>query len=277
MQATVGCDTPLAIVDTPGLDDSRRTDTEVLTEITSFLTAQYQLGIRLRGVIYLHRITDVKMQGSTLRNFEMFRRICGEKALKNVVLLTTMWDKLTDRVEGLDRDQQLRQDFWSLMEANGSYIASFDGSREMAEAVLTRLLAKDEVILDIQRELHDERRTLADTSAGQLMVPAMRTSLEESSGKLRRLEARIREAEMERDATRAAAYEMQRKAVARERKRSEKDRERLGARIAEETREKIANERKKSKWVGSLQLFASVTGLALSVVFNVLPVLGVAI
>lgn len=81
--------------------------------------SQYQLGIPLKGIIYLHRITDPKMQGSALRNFQMFQKICGENALGNVILLTTMWDKLKEEMEGLDRDQELREDFWSMMEERG--------------------------------------------------------------------------------------------------------------------------------------------------------------
>lgn len=161
----------MAIVDTPGFDDTKRSDAEILTLITTFLTSQYQLGIPLKGIIYLHRITDNRMQGTSVRNFEMFKKICGETAMSNVVLLTTMWDKLTDELEGLDRDQELRENWWSVMEENGSYIARFDGSKEMAEAMIALLLYKEPVVLRIQKELHDQNLRLEETSAGQVMLP----------------------------------------------------------------------------------------------------------
>ena len=101
---------------------------------------QYKLGIPLKGIIYMHRITDNKMQGTAQRYFEMFKRLCGDHNMANVVLLTTMWNQLRDEGVGLRRDQELREQFWSVMESKGSYIRRFDGSRAMAEAVVCRLM-----------------------------------------------------------------------------------------------------------------------------------------
>lgn len=184
VQTKIGQDTSVAIVDTPGFDDTTRTDAEILTLITSFLTSQYQLGIPLKGIVYLHRITDNRMQGTSRRNFDMFQKICGSEALSNVVLLTTMWDKLPSEVEGLNRDQELRENWWSLMDDNGSYIIRFDGSRAMAEAIVALLLTKPPVVLDIQRELHDQGMSLDETAAGRVMLPYIDN--EEDCKKLRR-------------------------------------------------------------------------------------------
>jgi len=59
--------TKVLLIDTPGFDDSERSDTEILTEISKLLAAQYKLGVNLKGVIYLHRITDNRYQGSSVR------------------------------------------------------------------------------------------------------------------------------------------------------------------------------------------------------------------
>ncbi|KAJ4987558.1 hypothetical protein SVAN01_07015 [Stagonosporopsis vannaccii] len=106
----------VAIVDTPGFDDTDRPDAEILEEIVEFLCTQYELGIPLKGIIYMHRITDNKMSGSAVRYFEMFLRLCGEHNLENVVLLTTMWSELRDEARGLQREQELRRDYWTTME-----------------------------------------------------------------------------------------------------------------------------------------------------------------
>ncbi len=60
------------LVDTPGFDDSGRTDSEILTDISRLLAAQYEAGVSLKGVIYLHRITDVRYQGSSLKALNIF-------------------------------------------------------------------------------------------------------------------------------------------------------------------------------------------------------------
>jgi hypothetical protein len=237
--------------------------------------AQYQLGIPLRGIIYLHRITDNKFQGSTLRNFQMFQSLCGEEALGNVVLATTMWDKLSDRAEGLERDQQLRSDFWSLMEDRGSDIVVYDGSKAMAETMIALLLAKDQVVLSIQRELMEEQKQLKETSAGRLMVPAIVHASADTEERMHELQRFISKAGD--NAAKVEELQIQLSAAKREMRRQRRDIELLSQRVAEDTKEQIAKEKRGGRWRGGLQIFASVTGLAVSVVFNLLPALGVAL
>jgi hypothetical protein len=48
------------------------------------------------GIIYLHKITDNRLAGFGLKNLEMFQALCGRSCLRNVVLATTMWDKVME-------------------------------------------------------------------------------------------------------------------------------------------------------------------------------------
>jgi hypothetical protein len=50
-------------VDTPGFDDSTKTDTQILMDVTDWLNRAYLADILLSGIIYLHRIIDAKMGG----------------------------------------------------------------------------------------------------------------------------------------------------------------------------------------------------------------------
>ncbi|KAI3317399.1 hypothetical protein HD806DRAFT_550471 [Xylariaceae sp. AK1471] len=115
------------VVDTPGFDDTTRSDAEVLEQITKFLGTQYALGLALKGIIFLHRITDVRVQGSTLSSMVLFQELCGDHAFKNVILLTTFWDLQDDKSIGARRQQELRDDFWSEMISKGSQVRQFDG------------------------------------------------------------------------------------------------------------------------------------------------------
>lgn len=47
-------------------------------EISRYLTAQYEAGVPLKGVIDLHRITDVKYPGSSVKTLKIFMKICGD-------------------------------------------------------------------------------------------------------------------------------------------------------------------------------------------------------
>ncbi|KAH9436696.1 hypothetical protein MCOR02_000365 [Pyricularia oryzae] len=80
------------LIDTPGFDDTNRSDSDVLREIASWLTNSFRNKILLHGIIYLHRISDPRMQGSARKNLMMFKKLCGDDALKKVILATTMWD-----------------------------------------------------------------------------------------------------------------------------------------------------------------------------------------
>src|SRR4051794_37978067 len=82
------------LVDTPGFDDTNRSDVDILKDIAFFLTTMHANRCRLAGVIYLHRITDPRMGGSALKNLEMFQKLCGTGSLPSVILTTTMWGDL---------------------------------------------------------------------------------------------------------------------------------------------------------------------------------------
>jgi ankyrin repeat protein len=81
-------------VDTPGFDDTYRSDTDVLREIAAWLTDSYSNQVKLKGIIYLYRIMDERMQGSAKRNLFMFKKLCGPKPLNNVNLATTTWSSV---------------------------------------------------------------------------------------------------------------------------------------------------------------------------------------
>ncbi|KAH9214365.1 P-loop containing nucleoside triphosphate hydrolase protein [Leptodontidium sp. 2 PMI_412] len=79
------------LVDTPGFDDTTRSDSQITEKILTWLKTSMIEGTRLNGVIYLHRISDTRMAGTALRNNRMFRKLCGADAFKNIILATTFW------------------------------------------------------------------------------------------------------------------------------------------------------------------------------------------
>lgn len=153
------------VIDTPGFDDTTRTDSEILDEIARILTAQYKIGLELKGVVYVHRITDIRYSNSAVKTFEIFKKICGDQALKNVLLVTSRWHEV-DPGLGSDRERQLRERFWSYMLAKGSAMSRFHGDRDSAISLVSQLLCKDTVTLSLQKELVDQGKRLDETVAG---------------------------------------------------------------------------------------------------------------
>ena len=162
--ATIG-GSKVLLIDTPGFDDTNRPDGEILSEIAKILSAQYELGMQLKGVIYIHRITDIRYSRAAVKTFDIFKGICGQDALKNVLLVTSRWDAIQESV-GAERERQLREKFWAYMVTNGSNMSRFQGDRDSAIALVSQLTSKDKVVLRLQRELVDEGKPLDNTVAG---------------------------------------------------------------------------------------------------------------
>lgn len=264
----------VAVVDTPGFDDTTRSDAEILEEIVEFLCAQYELGIPLKGIIYMHRITDNKMSGSAQRYFEMFNCLCGERNLGNVVLLTTMWSELSNQGKGLERERELRNDFWNAMSAQGSTIRRFDGSKSMAEAFVCRLMRKPSIVLQVQDELVDQGLRLDETKAGQLIVPRLEQSIDVAREKIQSLGTLINEADDD-EKPEVRRLKKQRDAVKAQHQAKLDQRQRLQNRKGAEVAEKIEKEKKESKWKTKLGLFGTLLGLAISATINIiLPLTG---
>ncbi|MCJ1255261.1 hypothetical protein MMC24_003077 [Lignoscripta atroalba] len=164
------------LIDTPGFDDTHRSDTDVLKDIAFFMTTIYSKKVKLAGMLYLHRITDVRMQGSALKNVHMFKELCGEGSLSTVVLATTMWNVLgqsrLSHEAAVERENELVQNdnFWGYMAKKGSSVVRHLGDTESAQNIISILVDKKEsIVLDLQRQMVDEKQTLDQTAAGRFV------------------------------------------------------------------------------------------------------------
>ncbi|KIW14312.1 hypothetical protein PV08_07094 [Exophiala spinifera] len=162
------------LIDTPGFDDTNRSDTEVLGDIAYWLARAYTQHMQLAGIIYLHRITDVRMQGSALRNLRLFKELCGQDELRSVILATTHWthgegNSVSEEVgRGRVKELETTKEFWGGMIERGSRVEKHDGSEASALRIVSNLVSRhDSVTLKIQRQMVDEKRSLFETAAGQ--------------------------------------------------------------------------------------------------------------
>jgi len=184
------------LIDTPGFDDTNRKDTEVLRDIAGWLGVTYDNKIKLSGLIYLHRITDVRMTGSAKRNLFMFQKLCGSDCLPNVILATTMWGLVEPNL-GAAREKELveTEDFWGYMKRSGSSVVRHMGTRTSAMQILELLLNRcHEMTLAIQQEINVEGRDLDDTGAGRQVNEDILKERERHQRELRELESDMREA-----------------------------------------------------------------------------------
>jgi hypothetical protein len=79
------------LIDAPGFDDTFRSDSDVLKDLAYWLSISYkEKHIKLTGLVYLHRITGVRMTGNAYKNLRTFKKMCANQSMSSVELATTM-------------------------------------------------------------------------------------------------------------------------------------------------------------------------------------------
>jgi chemotaxis protein histidine kinase CheA len=184
-------------------------DTDVLKELAFWLGEAYKTTVQLSGIIYLHRITDDRMSGSSLRNLTMFKKLCGENAFQHVKLATTMWKNLNgpnlSYDTGVAREKELtsRKDWWGLMCDRGSSVVRHDGTKECAMEMIEDLIQRHNkggpVLLEIQREMVDDKKPLDQTAAGQEVEKDLTAAKQKFEEQIADLQESYDEALKERD------------------------------------------------------------------------------
>lgn len=87
----------------------------------------------------------------------------------------------------MERECDLRKDFWAEMESHGSTIQEFDGSKSMAEVLVCRFQCRQNNVPETQEELVDQRKRLDETKAGQLMVSHFNRKIVDAENKIKEL------------------------------------------------------------------------------------------
>lgn len=108
------------------------------------------------------------MQGSALRNLRVFQKLCGKDCFNRVALCPTFWDVATDEDSVLEKrllELTSTEGFWGRMIDNGSKVFREPLNRNQAMTMVYQLVTKEAVALQIQREVVDEHKPFAETSA----------------------------------------------------------------------------------------------------------------
>ncbi|KAJ8114628.1 hypothetical protein OPT61_g3544 [Boeremia exigua] len=160
------------MMDTPGFDDTARSDLDIVNEVILGLAEMDRWGVTIIGVIYMQRITDTRMSGSARKSLEILNAICGERALADVTFVTTMWDKLgTDEaLLGAQRTEELERLFLTNFIQNGSQVRRHYGTVATAEDVMGEILSRNHpVLLDLQSQMVEGDLPLEQTSVGRIL------------------------------------------------------------------------------------------------------------
>jgi hypothetical protein len=159
---------------------------------------RYEKGSKLAGVIYIHRISDNRFSGIAGRNFKMFRELCGDTTLKNVVLVTNMWGEVSRDV-GEARENELSRNFFKPVLDKGAQMIRHQNTAQSAHDIILRITRNHPLVLQIQRELVDEHRDILDTAAGEAVNRELNEQIRRHQAELKAVQEGLMQALKEKD------------------------------------------------------------------------------
>ena len=200
------------LIDTPGFDDTNKSDSEVLRILYTWLKTNYTCGRKLNAIFYLHNITDKRMRGSSLNNLYAFKRLCGDDFFSSVLLGTTFWRavKPLDNEGAIARESELKttDDFWKKMISGGATACRIPDTRTEALKILMQMAGNGPRVLQIQSEAVDQGRSFEATLAHQTFTEELTAARTQHITEIDRLAADATRAREIRDREAAHAAEM---------------------------------------------------------------------
>ncbi|CEL52561.1 hypothetical protein RSOLAG1IB_05766 [Rhizoctonia solani AG-1 IB] len=180
---------PVVVVDCPGFDDTYLSETDILKTVAGFLTAAYSQKFNITGLLYLHKITETRVGGTSFRHMNMFKELCGTDSLKNVVYVMNMWSDPPAEDEIL-RESELRDsdEFFGIPLAEGAQITRHTNTKESAHDVIRMLLPRSPTVPKISKELLDEGLKLEETCAGVALGHGLEEEIQKLNEQIKKLQ-----------------------------------------------------------------------------------------
>ena len=123
----------------------------------------------------------------------MFRELCGNTTLKNVVLVTNMWSEVSLDI-GEARENELSSEFFKSVLDNGAQMARHHDTIQSAHDIIRGIMENHPVVLQIQRELVDERKDIVDTAAGEAVNKELNEQIRRHRAELEDLQKEMAQA-----------------------------------------------------------------------------------
>ena len=165
----------------------------------------------------------------------MFRKLCGDSALKNAILVTNMWEDVPEGV-GEAREQELITNFFKPALDEGAQYACYHNTAESAHDIIRHIMKNTLIPLQIERELVDERMDIANTAAGKELTGQFRSRLAGLQGIWEELETKTRELTEQVDDMRKVLEDMESKHQE-EKRRMEEEMRQMQERLDRQERE----------------------------------------
>jgi len=141
--------------------------------------SRYSEGTTLTGILYFRRINDRRVCGTPHRNLRMLEELCGDEAASKVILVTTMWDKMSGELapKANAHERELKSRYWINMIQLGAEAERFTNTKKSALDIVSKLLVVEanEQPVFLQEELVDLGRELNETQAEKTLHSQLQT------------------------------------------------------------------------------------------------------
>ncbi|KAF8153680.1 hypothetical protein K438DRAFT_2077181, partial [Mycena galopus ATCC 62051] len=161
----------VVLLDTPGFDHSHKSDAEVLRNIALELESNRSpLEDIVKASSYTGSFTCTdRVSNAAKQDFLGLRRLCGNKSVRNIVILTNMWDRVNAEV-GRRRagDLQFLDDLFTPALKEGARLMHHtDGTVDLVHTIIRSMIRNQPEALAIQEELVDKDMDIDQTSVGK--------------------------------------------------------------------------------------------------------------
>ncbi|KAF7416402.1 hypothetical protein PC9H_002668 [Pleurotus ostreatus] len=130
----------VALVDTPAFNHGNVKIADIEKMIKKGLKEMYKRQIKVAGILYVHRITDVRMTENPIRHLDTFHELCGgNQPAHKVILTTTMWANIDEETGG-KRERELKDGCWKPMASQGSRVMRYHDTSESARDIIRTLV-----------------------------------------------------------------------------------------------------------------------------------------
>ncbi|KAN0115439.1 P-loop containing nucleoside triphosphate hydrolase protein [Hyaloscypha variabilis] len=163
-------DTEVYLMDTPGFDDPKVSDADILKIIATSLMDTFNDQADIKGALYVHSLQEVRMRGSGIKNLLMFKKLLGMNGMSHCRLVTSKWSLQPESVS-VAREEELcqKEDFWKPFLAAGAKTARFHDSTSSAIDIIRPLVQGPAFEPLLVKEISKQGKTLPQTQAGQVV------------------------------------------------------------------------------------------------------------
>ena len=160
----------------------------------------------------------------------MFRKLCGDNTLQNVVIVTNMWGEVDPQVGEAREAELVREDiFFKPVLEKGAQMARHKNTTPSAENIIRLVLDNHPLPLRIQTELVTEHKDISETSAGEELNRELNAQIRKHRQEMRVLKQEMEQAMRDKDEETRRELEVETRKMQKEIARFENDSKRLAS------------------------------------------------